>query len=79
MEPAQGTKVMEAKSPDIRLAMQTRNAILTYLRGEQDLMAVMGAIEAAGDHEAVWHFVRDLDGYGDPQRRESLRRRLEAA
>ena len=59
--------------------MQTRNAILTYLRGEEDLTSVLGAIEAAGGREAVWHFVRDLDGYGDPQRRENLRRRLEAA
>ncbi len=72
-------RVMDVKPVDIRIAMQTRNAILTYLRGEQDLMAVLGAIEAVGDREAVWHFVRDLDGYGDPQRRERLRRRLEAA
>lgn len=70
---------MDGKPVDIRTAMQTRSAILTYLRGEEDLTSVLGAIEAAGDREAVWHFVRDLDGYGDPQRRESLRRRLEAA
>ena len=70
---------MDVKPVDIRIAMQTRNAILTYLRGEQDLMAVLGVIEAGGDREAVWHFVRDLDGYGDPQRRESLCRCLEAA
>lgn len=70
---------MDGKPVDIRTAMQTRKAILTYLRGEEELTSVLGAIEAAGDREAVQHFVRDLDGYGDPQRRESLRRRLEAA
>ncbi len=70
---------MDGKPVDIRTAMNTRSAILTFLRGEEDLNAVLGAISATGDFEAAQHFVRDLDGYGDPERRESLRRRLEAA
>ncbi len=69
---------MDGKPVDIRAAMSTRNAILTYLRGEEDLVSVLGMIESEGDIEAAQHFVRDLDGYGDAQRRESLRRRLEA-
>ena len=69
---------MDGKPIDIRAAMLTRNVILTYLRGEETLSAVLGAIEATGDLESAQHFVRDLDGYGDPQRRESLRRHLEA-
>ena len=52
---------------------------MTYLRGEEDLAAVLGMIAATGNVEAVQHFIRDLEGYGDPQRHESLRRRLEAA
>ena len=69
---------MDGKLVDIRTAMSTRNAILTYLRGEEDLIAVLAMIRSAGDFEAAQHFIRDLEGYGDPQRRESLRRRLDA-
>jgi hypothetical protein len=69
---------MDGKPVDIRTAMQTRNAILTYLRGEESLVAVLRAIETTGDLEAARHFIRDLDGYGDADLRESLRRHLEA-
>ena len=69
---------MEGKRMDVQQAMWTRKAILTYLNGEESLSWVLGAIESANDWEAAHHFLRELGGYGDPQRREMLRRRLEA-
>lgn len=69
---------MDGKPLDIRAAMETRNAILTYLRGEESLSTVLRSIETAGDLEAARHFLRDLDGYGDADLHASLRRYLEA-
>lgn len=63
---------MDGNSVDVRGAMGTRVAILNYLRGEGSLDALLGFIESAGAWEAAQHFIRDLDGYGDPNRRESL-------
>lgn len=69
---------MDGKPLDISTAMRTRNAILTYLRGEESLTTVLRAIEDAGDLEAARHFIRDLEGYGNVDLHENLRRRLEA-
>lgn len=50
---------------------------MSYLDGEHTLSWIVGVIEAAGDAEAARQFLDELDGYGDPERREDLRRRLE--
>ena len=69
---------MESKPIDVKQAMWTRKAILDYLNGHADLSWVLGEIESANDWDAAEHFLRDLGAYGDPQRREDLRRRLTA-
>jgi hypothetical protein len=62
----------------VSTAKSTRQSIMAYLDGEHNLSWIVGVIEAAGDAEAAQHFLDELGGYGDPQRRESLRRRLVA-
>lgn len=69
---------MDGNAVDVRGAMGTRMAILNYLRGEESLDFVLGFIESAETWEAARHFMRDLDGYGDPKKRESLSRLLQA-
>ena len=58
-------------------AMWTRNAIKAYLDGEHNLSWIIGVIEAADDVEAARIFLGEMVGYGDAERRDDLRRRLE--
>jgi hypothetical protein len=70
---------MDGRPIDIASAMGTRKAILNYLKGELSLDTVLGAIDDPATREAAEHFLRDLDGYGDAHRRESLQRVLRDA
>ena len=56
----------------------TRQSIMAYLDGHETLDWILSVINAGGDQESLRQFVRDLNGYGDPKRRENLLRRLEA-
>lgn len=69
---------MDDKPLDMTNAMWARRSILAYLDGEHTLSWIVGVIEAAGDAEAARQFLDELVGYGDPERRYDLRRRLEA-
>ena len=69
---------MDGKPIDETDAMWVRKSIMAYLDGEHNLSWIVGVIETAGDAEAAQHFLDELGGYGDPERREGLRRRLEA-
>lgn len=54
----------------------TRQSIMAYLDGEQTLDWILRVIDSGGDREALRQFVRDLNGYGDPERHDQLLRRL---
>ena len=69
---------MEGKPIDETDAMWARKAIMAYLDGEHNLSWIVGVIQAACDAEVAPQFLDELDGYGDPERRENLRRRLES-
>jgi hypothetical protein len=60
-------------------AKSTRQSIMAFLDGEQTLDWILSVIDCGGDLDALHQFVRDLKGYGDPERRDQLLRRLEAA
>ena len=67
---------MEPIAADLANARWTRKSILSYLDGEQNLPWILRVIEANGDVESARHFLEDLIGYGHPERREQLIRRL---
>ncbi len=69
---------MKDQQLDATGALWTRKAILAYLDGEHNLSWIVGVIESAGDTDVARQFLDDLSGYGDPERRYSLRRRLDA-
>lgn len=54
----------------------TRQSIMAYLDGEQTLDWILRVIDSGGDREALRQFVRELNGYGDPERHHQLLRRL---
>lgn len=69
---------MAGKLPDVIDARWARKSIMAYLDGEHDLSSILGVIQSAGDAKEAQRFLDDLVGYGDPERREQLRRRLQA-
>lgn len=60
-------------------ARSTRQSIMAFLDGEQTLDWILSVIGSGADLDSLHQFVRDLKGYGDPDRRDQLLRRLEAA
>jgi hypothetical protein len=69
---------MEGKQFTVTNAMWVRTAIMAYVDGDHSLSSIIGVIETADDAEAARRFLDELEGFGDPERREHLRRRLEA-
>ena len=59
-------------------ARWTRKSIISYLEGEQDLTWIIGVIQTSGDPDSARRFLDELRGFGDPDRRDGLVRRLEA-
>lgn len=57
-------------------ARSTRQSIIAYLDGQETLDWILRAINSGGDAESLRQFIRDLKGYGDPQRRDQLLNRL---
>ena len=70
--------VMDGKRQDPNNAMWTRKAVLAYLNGEESLSWVLNVIEDGRNVDTAWYVLRDLHGYGDPERRRKLRHQLEA-
>ncbi len=62
----------------VPMARSTRQSIMAYLDGEQTLDSILRVIDVGDDPEALCQFVDDLKGYGDPERRDQLLRRLAA-
>jgi len=60
-------------------ARATRQSILSYLEGHLDLERILNVIGASGDFDAARRFVEEMQGFGDPTRRERLLCRLEDA
>ncbi len=60
-------------------ARGTRQSILAYLAGQQNLAWILSVIDASGEWEAARRLVEDLQGYGDSQRRDALLARLSDA
>ena len=52
---------------------------MAYLEGQQDLAWILSVIDASGDHVSARRFVEEMQGFGDPRRRERLMCRLEDA
>lgn len=71
--------VMNGTPGVVSTARSTRQSILAFLDGEQTLDWILTVIDSGGDVEALRNFVRELNGYGDPERHDQLLRRLEAA
>jgi hypothetical protein len=57
-------------------ARSTRQSIMAYLDGQETLDWILRVINSGGDAESLRQFIRDLKGYGDPQRRDQLLNRL---
>ena len=71
--------LMDARPIAISNARWTRQSIMAFLEGEQNLSWIVSVIQTTGDAESARQFVSELSGFGDPERRDSLLRRLEDA
>jgi len=69
---------MHGKSVDLNNAMWVCKAILAYLNGEESLGWVLSVIDDGDNWTGAQQFVRDLHDYGDPERCNILRRRLDS-
>ena len=70
---------MDGMPISISDARRTRQSIMAFLDGEQNLNWIVGVIQNNGDAESARQFLYELSGFGDPERRDSLLRRLEDA